>query len=65
MSDNDKTATPQAENPNDQRFELVAQLPGQVKFPRQPRKRQPRPRRRKVEQLTLPGLPTSDTNRKA
>ncbi len=65
MSDNDKTATPQTDNLNDQRFELVAQLPGQVKFPGKPRKRQPRPRRNEVEQLTLPGVPASDDQTKA
>ena len=65
MSENENVSTSPTDNLNDQRFELVAQSPGQVKFPSKPRKRQPRPRRGKVEQLTLPGLPTSNTDRKA
>ena len=60
MSENENVSTSPTDNPNDQRFELVAQLPGQVKFPSKPRKRQPRPRRSKVEQRMLPGVPASD-----
>ena len=65
MSENENVSTSRTDNLNDQRFELVAQLPGQVKFPSKPRKRQPRPRRNEVEQLTLPGVPASDDQTKA
>ena len=56
---------PQTEDRNDQRFELVAQSPDQVKFPSKTRKRKPRPGRNKVEQRRLLGVPTSDDQTKA
>ncbi len=65
MSENENVSTSPTDNLNDQRFELVAQLPGQVKFPGKPRKRQPRPRRSEVEQRRLPGVPVSDDETKA
>ena len=65
MSGNDTTATFEADNPKDQRFELVAQYPGQVKFSSPPRRRSVRPRRSDVEQLTLPGLQTNNDQEKA
>ena len=55
---------PQADNRNDQRFELVAQSPDQIKFPNKPRKPKPRPRRSKAEQRVLPGVPASDNESK-
>ena len=65
MSGNETTATLKADNPNDQKFELVTQYPGQVKFSGPPRRRSARPRRSDVEQLTLPGLQTSNDQEKA
>ena len=63
MSGNEKTASFEADNPNCQKFELVGQYPGQVKFSGPPRRRSVRPRRSKVEQLTLPDLlSSSDLN---
>ena len=56
---------PQADNRNEQRFELVAQSPDQVKFPNKPRKRKPRPCRGKAEQRRLPGVPANDNESKA
>lgn len=61
-----KTTMAQKDNPEHGTFELVAQVPGQVKFSGPPRKRRaPRPRRGKVEQLTLPSVPASDDESKA
>ena len=59
MLGNEQIATFGADNPSDQKFELVSQYPGQVKVSGPPRRRSVRPRRSKVEQLALPGLPTS------
>ena len=60
MSVNGETAASQAENPKDERFELVSQYPGQVKISGPPRKRTVRPRRSNVEQRTLPGFSAGD-----
>ena len=59
MSGNEQSATFAVGNPSPQKFELVGQYPGQVKFSGPPRRRSVRPRRGNVIQLTLPGLPTS------
>ncbi len=59
MSGNEQPATFGAGDPSHQKFELVGQYPGQVKFIGPPRRRSVRPRRSNVEQGTLPGLPTS------
>ena len=56
MSGNEQTATFEADNPKDQKFELVSQYPGQIKFTGPQRRRKFRPRRSNVEQLSLPGL---------
>ena len=54
-----KTTMAQKDNPEHGTFELVTQVPGQVKISGPPRKRRAtRPRRSNVEQRTLPGLPT-------
>ena len=58
-----ETTTSQAENPKEERFQLVAQYPGQVKFSGPPRKRTVRPRRSNVEQQTLPGFSAGDDSR--
>ncbi len=55
----------QQDTPKDGKFELAAQVPGQVKISDPPRKRQPRPRRSNVEQRTLPGLPTGGEDSEA
>ena len=60
MSGNEQSATFEAGNPIPQKFELVVQYPGQVKFSGPPRRRSVRPRRSNVEQRTLPGLQTSN-----
>ncbi len=61
-----KTTTAQKDNPEHGTFELVAQVPGQVQISGPPRKRRaPRPRRGKVEQRRLPGVPASDDESKA
>ncbi len=61
-----KTTMAQKDNPEHGTFELVAQVPGQVKFSGPPRKRRaPRPRRGKVEQRRLPSVPASDHESKA
>ncbi len=65
MSGNEKTATFDAAHPNDRKFELVGQCPGQVKFSGPTRRRSVRPRRSSVEQGTLPGLQTSDDRKAA
>ena len=43
-------------NPQDAAFQLVSQVPGQVKTSRSPRQRKARPKNNNVEQLSLPGL---------
>ena len=65
MSGNERTATSEADNPNDQKFELVSQYPGQVKFRSPPRRRTVRPRRSNVEQPALPGLQTNNDQKEA
>ena len=60
MSGNEQTTTFEAGNRSDQKFELVGQYPGQVKFSGPPRRRSVRPRRGNVEQGTLPGLQASN-----
>ena len=65
MSGNGKTTTPQADYPKGGKFELVAQVPGQVKTAVTPRKRKARPRRSNTEQRTLPDLPGSGGESKA
>ena len=60
MSGNEQSATFEADHPSDQKFELVGQYPGQVKFSGPPRRRSVRPRRSNVEQGTLPGLQASN-----
>ena len=60
MSGKEQSATFEAGNPSDQKFELVGQYPGQVKFSRPPRRRSVRPRSSNVEQGTLPGLQASN-----
>ena len=62
---NGKTTTVQADNPKDTVFELVAQVPGQVKKVSKPRKRKAPPRRSNTEQRALPDLPTSGGESKA
>ena len=64
-SRNGKTTTVQPGGPKDEIFELVAQVPGQVKKASKPRKRQARPRRTNTEQRALPDLPTSGGESKA
>ena len=58
-SRNGKTTTVQADNPKDTVFELVAQVPGQVKKASKPRKRKAPRRPSNTVQRTLPDLPTS------
>ena len=60
-----KTIMAQQDTPKDGKFELVAQVPGQVKTSGPPRKRKARPRRGKVEQGRLPGVPSNDDQSKA
>ncbi len=61
-----KATMAQQDTPKDGKFELVAQVPGQVKTSGPPRKRRaPRPRPGKVEQGRLPGVPASDDESKA
>ena len=60
MPGKEKTATFDADNRNDQKFELVGQYPGQVKFSSPPRRRSIRPRPSNAEQQTLPGLLTGN-----
>ena len=63
MSGNEQSDTFEADNPSDQKFELVGQYPGQVKFSRPPHRHSVRPRRSNVEQLCLPGfLPSGQAN---
>ncbi len=64
-SRNGKTTTVHADNPKDTVFELVAQVPGQVKKASKPRKRKAPPRRSNTEQRALPDLPTSGGESKA
>ena len=60
------TTMAQKDNPEHGTYAFVAQVPGQVKFSGPPRKRRaPRPRRSKVEQRRLPGIPASDDESKA
>ena len=65
MSGNEQSATFEADHPSHQKFELVGQYPGQVKFSGPTRRRSVRPRRSSVEQGTLPGLQTSDDRKEA
>lgn len=66
MSDNKEATTAQPDNLQGDIFQLVAQVPGEVKISGPPRKRRaPRPRRSKVEQRRLPGVPASDDQTKA
>ena len=60
-----KTTMGQKDNPKEIAFELVTQVPGQVKKASQPRKRKAMPRRSNTEQRTLPDLPTSGGESKA
>ena len=60
MSGKEQPATFGANGPSHQKFELVGQYPGQVKFSGPPRRRSVRPRRSNVEQGILPGLQTSN-----
>ena len=60
MSGNEQSATFEADNPSDQKFELVGQYPGQVKFSSPPRRRSVRQPRSNVEQGILPGLQTTN-----
>ena len=53
MSRNGKTTTVQADNPKDTVFELIAQVPGQVKKASKPRKRKAPRRPSNSEQRTL------------
>ena len=64
-SRNGKTTTVQADNPKDQIFKLVAQVPGQVKKASKPRKNKATQSRSNTEQRTLPDLPTSGSESKA
>ena len=48
MSGNEQSATFEDDNPNDQKFELVGQYPGQVKFSGPPRRGSVRQRRSNV-----------------
>ncbi len=59
------TTIAQGDNTKGQKFELVAQVPGQVKISGPPRKRNPRRHRSSVDQLRLPGVPPSDEQSKA
>jgi hypothetical protein len=66
MSDNEEATMAQADNLEGDIFQLVAQVPGQVKISGPPRKRRaPRPRRSKVEQRRLPSVPASGDESKA
>ena len=65
MSRNGKTTTVQADNPKDTVFELVAQVPGEVKKVSKTRKRKAPPRPSNTEQRTLPDLPASGVENKA
>ena len=61
MSGKEQSATFEAGNPSDQKFELGGQYPGQVKFSGPPRRRSVRPEpASNVEQGILPGLQTSN-----
>ena len=61
-----KTTMAQKDNPEHGTFELVAQVPGEVKISGPPRKRRaPRPSPGKVEQRRLPDVPASDDQTKA
>ena len=62
---NGKTTTVQADNSKDTVFELVAQVPGQVKKASKPRKRKAPRRPSNTEQRTLPNLPGSGGESKA
>ena len=62
---NGKTTTVHADNPKDTVFELVAQVPGQVKKASKPRKRKAPRRPSNTVQRTLPDLPTSGGESKA
>ena len=64
-SRNGKTTTVQADNPKDTVFELVAQVPGQVKIASKPRKNKATQSRSNTEQRTLPELPASGEESKA
>ena len=62
---NGETTTVQADNPKDTVFELVAQVPGEVKKVSKPRNRKAPPRRSNTAQRALPDLPTSGVENKA
>lgn len=65
MSDNEEATTAQPDNLEGDIFQLVVQVPGQVKKSGPPRKRRPpRPLRGKAEQRSLPGVPASDDESK-
>ena len=64
-SEKGKLTVAQGDNTEGRKFELVAQVPGQVKISGPPRKRNPRRHRSNVEQLRLPGVPPSDELSKA
>ena len=62
---NGETTTVQADNLKDTVFELVAQVPGQVKKTSKPRKRKAPRRPSNTVQRALPDLPTSGVENKA
>ena len=63
MSGNEQSATFEGDHPSDQKFELVGQYPGQVKYSGPPCRRSVRPCRSNMEQGTLPGISaTNDPN---
>ena len=62
---NGETTTVQADNPKDTVFELVAQVPGEVKKVSKPRKRKAPRRPSNTAQRALPDLPTSGGENKA
>ena len=64
-SRNGKTTTVQPGGPKDKIFELVAQVPGQVKIASKPRKNKATQSRSNTEQRTLPELQASGGESKA